>query len=70
MILCDDLRISDKLKQEFNEKEAEMRAEFDGKMNEIKRKSADDLNACKADMIAKLKREYGKCHRCQTCFKH
>lgn len=52
--------LSDQLKVEFEQKEAEMKTHFEEKIEAIKRKSADDLNQCKNDMIAKLKREYGK----------
>lgn len=51
---------SDQLRIDYEEKEAEMKSQFEAKLEEIKRKSADDLNNSKAEMIAKLKRQYGK----------
>lgn len=48
------------MRTEFAEKEAALRAEFETKLQEIKRKSADELNTCKTEMITKLKREYGE----------
>lgn len=51
----------DRLQSEFTEKEAKLRVDFETKLDEIKRKSADDLHMCKTEMVAKLKREYGMC---------
>lgn len=51
---------SDKLRQEFDDREAEMKADFEAKMAEIKRKSAEELSTSKAEMIAKLKANYGE----------
>lgn len=51
---------SDKLRSEFEEQQATLKAQFEAKLDEIKRKSADELNNTKAEMIAKLKRDYGK----------
>lgn len=45
---------------EFEEKQAELKAQFESKIEEIKRKSAEELNHTKAEMIAKLKRDYGE----------
>lgn len=54
-------RFLDRMQSEFKEKEAKLRVDFETKLDEIKRKSADDLHMCKTEMIAKLKREYGMC---------
>lgn len=37
-----------------------MKNEFESKLSEIKKKFDDDLSANRADMIAKLKRDYGE----------
>lgn len=37
-----------------------MKNEFERKLDEIKKKYADELNTTRNEMIAKLKREYGK----------
>lgn len=50
----------DQLKEEFTEKETELRSHFEAKIDEIKRKCSDDLNVSQADMKARLKKEYGK----------
>lgn len=48
------------MRSEFEEKQAELKAQFEAKIDEIKRKSAEELNNTKAEMIARLKRDYGK----------
>lgn len=50
----------DRLRDEFAEKEAKLKADFEAKLDEIKRKNADELSSCRAEMIAKLKRDYGR----------
>lgn len=52
--------ILDRLKEEFEEKELELRAHFESKIDEIKRKCSEDLNLSQAEMKARLKKEYGK----------
>lgn len=59
-MMCIQLIILDTLKQKYEDKEAEMKADFATKIKEIKKKSADDFSACKAELIAKLKKDYGK----------
>lgn len=48
------------MKLQFTEKETELREQFETKIEEIKRKCSDDLNSTRAEMITKLKQEYGK----------
>ncbi|XP_055320348.1 putative uncharacterized protein DDB_G0282133 [Sitodiplosis mosellana] len=47
-----------KLRSEFEEREAELKAQFEAKIDEIKKKSSDELSTTKSEMIAKLKRDY------------
>lgn len=63
LIMLGFREFSDKLRQEFDDREAEMKADFAAKMAEIKRKSAEELSTSKAEMIAKLKANYGELHR-------
>lgn len=53
MIILDQLRI------QFEKKEAEMNAQFEAKLDELRSMSSNELQNCKAEMIAKLKRDYG-----------
>lgn len=49
----------DRMKREFVEKETELCTQFEAKIEEIKRKCADDLTSHRNEMKAKLKKEYG-----------
>lgn len=51
---------SEQLKEEFKEKETELRVHFEAKIEEIKRKCAEDLSLSQAEMKSRLKKEYGK----------
>lgn len=50
----------EQLKEEFEEKETELRTHFEAKIEEIKRKCAEDLSISQSDMKTRLKKEYGK----------
>lgn len=50
----------ERLQGEFVEKETELRAHFEAKIDEIKRKCAEDLSHSQADVKIRLKKEYGK----------
>lgn len=54
------ISILEQMKEEFAEKETELRAHFEAKIEEIKRKCAEDLSHSQADVKARLKKEYGK----------
>lgn len=50
----------ERLKGEFTEKEAELRAHFESKIEEIKQKFSEELNVSQVEMKSKLRKEYGK----------
>lgn len=52
----------EQLQTEFDEKETAMKNEFESKLEEIKKKYSDEMNATRNDMIAKLKKDYGKAY--------
>lgn len=45
---------------EFKAKEIELRAHFEMKIDEIKRKCTDELNHGQLEMKTRLKKEYGE----------